>query len=162
MNQKINKYKEGQWFAIPLRKGGFCFGTIVRGDFKTKGGLGYFFGPKYLDVPTDRDTWGANYKDAILITLFGDLGIVNGCWPIIHSTRPFVKQEWPIPKFGTKISLVPRKGLIREYEQNNKGQLIMIREVASTEKDIFGLPEDIIMGGGSVEIKLTKILDPDP
>jgi hypothetical protein len=49
------KYYEGQWFAIPLRTGGYGLGVVVRGGNKTKGGLGYFFGPRYDSIPNEKE-----------------------------------------------------------------------------------------------------------
>jgi hypothetical protein len=159
MNKKRIRYFEGQWFAVPLRKDGYALGIIVRGSYKAKGGLGYFFGPKYQEIPNDESTWEKKPVDAILITKFGDLGIINGSWPLIKSTRPFLKEEWPIPKFGHEVSLLPGKGTIREYAQDNIGRLIIVKETPVNVKEIIGLPEDLSRGGGSVEIELTKILD---
>jgi hypothetical protein len=159
MKQKHKRYDEGQWFAVPLRKGGYALGIIVRGNYKTKGGLGYFFGPKYSELPNDQDTWEKYPKEAKLITRFGDLGIINGSWPLIHSTHLFCKDQWPIPRFGAKIPLIPGKGFIREYGQNEKGQLIYIREIIAPENEVLELPVDCAMGYAVVEIRLTEILD---
>ena len=157
--QKHIRYREGQWFAVPLRRGGYAIGIIVRGSYKTKGGLGYFFGPKYLNIPSDKDTIEKKPNEAILITRFGDLGIVMGSWPLIQSSRSFYKQEWPIPKFGTEISLLPGKGFIREYNHAETGKWILVGEKVIKISEIVGLPEDASLGGGAVEIKLTILLD---
>ncbi|MEJ2711045.1 MAG: immunity 26/phosphotriesterase HocA family protein [Anaerolineales bacterium] len=152
-------YSEGQWFAVPLRQDGYALGIIVRGSYKTKGGLGYFFGPKYEEVPGDRATWEKHPREALLIARFGDLGIVRGSWPLIQSTRPFSEEEWPIPKFGMEVPLPPGKGFIREYEQDSSGALICIRQTPVDADKIQKFPKDTVMGGGAVEIKLTKLLD---
>jgi hypothetical protein len=159
MRKNPIRYSEGQWFAVPLRKGGYALGIIVRGSYKTKGGLGYFFGPSYSEVPNDEATWRKIPEEAILITRFGDLGIIDGRWPLIRSSRPFSRGEWPIPKFGSKVSLLPNKGLIREYDHNDRGEWKLIREIPVDLKDIAGLPEDVSMGGGAVEIRLTELLN---
>lgn len=159
MNKKQIRYKEGQWFAVPLRKHGFALGIIVRGNYRTKGGLGYFFGPKYPEIPGDETTLGKKPGEAILITRFGDLGIINGSWPLIHSSRPFSREEWPIPKFGLEVSLLPGKGFIREYGQDDTGKWILNNEELVDVKDIIGLPEDGSLGGGAVEIKLKQLLN---
>ena len=159
MRQKHIRYNEGQWFGVPLRKGGYAIGIIVRGSYKTKGGLGYFFGPKYLAIPDDKDTREKKPDEAILIAQFGDLGIINGSWPLIQNTRPFNKEEWPIPKFGTEISLLPGKGFIREYSHAETGEWILVGEKVVEISDIVGLPEDASLGGGAVEIRLTNLLD---
>lgn len=158
MKQKHIRYSEGQWFAVPLRNGGYALGIIVRGSYKTKGGLGYFFGPKYSEIPTYKSILEKNPDEAILITWFGDFGIINGSWPLIQNSRSFSRAEWSLPKFGRKISLLPDKGYIVEYEENKEGAWKVFREVPVDFQDISGLPEDIMMGGGSVEIKLTKLL----
>lgn len=158
VRQKHIRYSEGQWFAVPLLKDGYAIGIIVRGSYKTKGGLGYFFGPKYENIPADEATWEKKPGEAILIARFGDLGIINGRWPLIESTRPFSKEEWSIPKFGLEVSLLPGKGFIREYGQNDTGELILIKEEPVDAKDIVDLPEDSSMGDGAVEIRLTKLL----
>jgi hypothetical protein len=159
MRQKHIKYGEGQWFAVPLRKGGYALGIIVRGSYKSKGGLGYFFGPKYAEIPDDKATWEKDPRVTVLITRFSDLGIINGSWPLIQSTRPFSPEEWPIPKFGLEISLMPGKGYIREYKQKATGEWVLHKETLVEVKDIVNLPKDSFLGGGAIEIKLTNLLD---
>jgi len=40
-------YSEGDWFAVPLRGGGFAAGVIARAMPRKEGVLlGYFFGPR--------------------------------------------------------------------------------------------------------------------
>jgi hypothetical protein len=159
MSKKHLKYNEGQWFAIPLRNGGFAIGIVVRGSYKTKGGLGYFFGPKYEEIPGDEETLEKDPQESTLIAQFGDLGIITGSWPLIKSSRSFTKEDWPIPKFGSPNPLVPQKAFIREYKQNNSGSLVLIRETVVDAKEIAGMPIDSLMGGGSIEIRLTNLLE---
>jgi hypothetical protein len=161
MAQKRIRYDEGQWFAIPLRNGGYALGIIVRGSYKTKGGLGYFFGPKFQTIPDDKDTLDKQPEDAVLITQFGDMGLVNGSWPLIHSSRQFLKDEWPIPKFGIKLPNLPGKGFVREYVQNVIGELILKKETLVDQLSIINLPVDRISGGGAVEIRLTDLIEKD-
>lgn len=40
MSRGRKGYREGQWFAVPLRDGGYALGVIVRGGYETAGGLG--------------------------------------------------------------------------------------------------------------------------
>ncbi len=159
MNDKMIRYSEGQWFAVPLRTNGYALGIIVRGSSKTKGGLGYFFGPKYHEIPNDKDTWEKNSVDAVLITEFGDLGIIKGDWPLIKSTRPFSRKDWPVPKFGMEVPFPPGKGFIREYEYDNLGKRTLVKQIAVDANEIKDLPKDSIMFGGFIEITLTNILD---
>jgi len=156
--RKHIRYTEGQWFAVPLRDRGYALGIIVRGSYKTRGGLGYFFGPRYEEVPDERETWLKQPADAILITWFGDLGIILGEWPLIPSTRPFRREEWPVPKFQSIDPMNPSKGWLVEYRQEANGWELPIRRTYHDAKDLVGLPEDGIDGYKAVEIVLTQLL----
>jgi len=157
-SKKHIRYSEGQWFAVPLKNGGYALGIIVRGSYKTKGGLGYFFGPRYSEIPDEQETWRKQPSDAILIGWFGDLGIIQGRWPLIPSTRPFRREEWPVPKFKRIDALNPEKGWLVEYSQEDSGAGLSVREVYCDARDLEGLPEDGIYGAGAIENVLTKLL----
>jgi hypothetical protein len=153
------EYDEGQWFAIPLRKGGYAIGIIVRGSFKTKGGLGYFFGPKYLKLPTGNDTFEKNSFNPILIGQFGDLGIIRDDWPLINDGKPFVYDDWPVPFFQRVLPLPEGKIVIVEYGQRYSGNDLPIHErITDVSDELLKLPKDCIHGSGAVEIILTNML----
>jgi len=157
--RKHIKYSEGQWFAVPLKDGGYALGIIVRGSYKTKGGLGYFFGPRYENIPDEQETWHKQPSDAILIAWFGDLGIILGQWPLISTTRPFRREEWPVPKFHRLDALDPSKGWLVEYDQETSGlYLAGRRETYLNARELVGLPKDSLLGYGAVELVLTKLL----
>ena len=101
-----------------------------------------------MNIPSDKDTIEKKPNEAILTTQFGDRGIINGSWPIIESTRPFNKAEWPIPKFGFKPPYPPDKAFIREYGQDETGDLIIIYETLVDASMIVDLPVDRSSGGG--------------
>lgn len=155
---KSIRYGEGQWFAIPLRDGGYALGIIVRGSDRTKGGLGYFFGPRYPQIPDEQETWNKQPSEAILIAWFGDLGIITGRWPLIPSRRPFRREEWPVPRFQRPDRLNPRQGWLVEYSQEDSGAGIPIREIYCDADDLIGLPEDGVYGFEALESALTQIL----
>jgi hypothetical protein len=155
--RKHIKYSEGQWFVVPLKDGGYALGIIVRGSYKTKGGLGYFFGPRYENIPDEQETWHKRPSDAILIAWFGDLGIILGEWPLISTTRPFRQEEWPVPKFHRLDALDPSKGWLVEYDQESDRH-VPVREIYCNAEDLAGLPEDGGYGYKAIENLLTKIL----
>ena len=158
MTRKKIYINEGQWFAVPLRNGGYALGVVVRGNSKSVC-LGYFFGPRYEKPPNDEIIWMKKAEDAILITQFGDQGLTNSSWPLIQTTRPFSREEWPIPKFGVEIPFSAGKGFVREYEFNDSGEWRLLRETLVDAKDVMGMPSDSLKGGGSVEVTLTKLLE---
>lgn len=158
LRRKHIKYSEGQWFAVPLQDSGYALGIIVRGSYKTKGGLGYFFGPRYEDIPDEQVTWLKKPSDAILVAWFGDLGIIEGRWPLVPSTRPFRREAWPVPKFQRIDALRPDKGWLVEYSSEDSGVGEPIRETYCDAEELVGLPSDDLLGYGAVEIILTKLL----
>jgi hypothetical protein len=162
MNMKRIHYSEGQWFAIPLKKGGYAIGIITRGEYKTKGGLGYFFGPKYNDIPSGEETFLKNSNNAIFIGIFGDLGIIRGEWPLIENGKPFIRKDWPVPLFHRISPLQPEVAYVVEYAQESFVMYRPIRErVVQVTKEVTSMPKDSVYGYGAVEIKLTRLLDPD-
>jgi hypothetical protein len=95
--------------------------------------------------------------DAILMTWFGDLGIIEGSWPLIDTTRSFNRSDWPVPKFGRLDALDPSIGWLVEYDQDVSG-FDVPEETRCLPEDISGLPKDVVSGAGAVEIRLTKLL----
>lgn len=152
------KYQEGQWFAVPLPAGGNALGLIVRGSYKTRGGLGYFFGPRFEGIPEDTLTCSLQPADAILITWFGDLGIIEGRWPLIDTTRAFNRSDWPVPIFGRLDALDPAHGWMTEYDQEDDGTGAVIREVRCRAENLVNLPRDVDSGADAVGIRLSQLL----
>ena len=156
--KKHIEYSEGQWFAVPLRDGGYAMGIIVRGNYRTKGGLGYFFGPRYEGIPDGQETWRKQPSDAVLIAWFGDLGLIWGRWPLIPNTRPFQREEWPVPKFRRIDALDSSKGWLVEYNQETGGISEPVHETYCDAKSLTGLFEDGDYGYEAIENVLTKLL----
>ncbi len=152
-------YSEGNWFAVPLRSDGFAMGLVARGGFKTKCSLGYFFGPKSMYLPEATQVEAIKAEEAILIAWFGDLGIIQGKWSIIKTSRRFVKQDWPVPLFRRIDSVTPTIGRLIEYDQDNPKYGRPIHEIIKDASSIFNYPEDSLFGSGAIEIKLTKLLE---
>jgi hypothetical protein len=153
------RYFEGQWFAIPIKDLGFCLGIIVRGGRKTHGGLGYFFGPITKNLPSEKEIIGKKASDAILIAMFGDLGIYNGEWPIIPTNNRFNKEEWPVPLFKRKLDFVEDKVLLIDYGQDFSGldlpkSEILVKKSKRNEK----YPEDSLFGYKALEARLSSKL----
>lgn len=151
-------YKEGDWFAVPLRSKGYALGLVARMNGKGIV-LGYFFGPLYKQSPTERDTLELSSKDAVLVCQFGDLGFVEGKWYIIY--RPdeggWRREEWPLPAFGR---IVPVQGALlafrTEYDEDDINHVI--REVPVSIEEAHQLPNNALYGDIAVEIVLTKLL----
>jgi hypothetical protein len=152
------RYNEGQWFLVPLLDEGYALGIIVRGNYKTRGGLGYFFGPRYSNIPDESVTWNPKPSEALIVTWFGDLGIIRGEWPLLLSTRPFRREDWPIPMFRRIDALDPDRRYRIVYDQEDNGTGTTYRKERAQAEDVKDLLDDGLYGYGAVQIVLTKLL----
>lgn len=158
MRSQRVKYHEGQWFAVSLRTGGYAPGIIVRGGRAFKGGLGYFFPVRYEQPPSALEIEHLNAQQAVLIGWFGDLGIIEGRWPLILTDRPFSRGDWPVPRFGRVDAFTPEWGWITEYSQNDDGSRVPIAETRCPVTAVTGLPEVGTASAGYIEVKLAMLI----
>ena len=104
----ILPYSEGSTFFIPLRNGGYARGVVARASPDGKGVMGYFFGPRLSS--TGRVAWDdLDPANAILRIRFGDLGLINGEWPICGEIPNWNRSEWPMPDFVRRDPLARLK-----------------------------------------------------
>jgi Immunity protein 26 len=148
------RYSEGDWFAVPLRDGGFAVGLIARAN---RNGVlfGYFFGPKRSALPTTRDLTGLSATGAVLVTTFGHLGVRDGKWPLIESATEWNREAWPMPTFGRFEELSGRAFAV-EYRNDDPNS--RPRETQIDPDDLSRYPPDGLSGAGAVEIRLTNLL----
>ena len=84
-------YSTGDWFAVPLREGGFAAGVVSHAN--ADGVLvGYFFGPKRAKIPKLSDLTSLGAADAVLVCKFGHMGLIQKKWPLLghcgHHSKP--------------------------------------------------------------------------
>jgi hypothetical protein len=107
-------YRESDWFAVPLRGGGYAAGIIARAmPRKEDVLLGYFFGPRRDTIPTLDELSARSASDAALVERFGDLGILDGTWPLVGHTDRWNRGAWPTPAFGRFEELTGRVREVR-------------------------------------------------
>ncbi len=155
MGKKKLPYKEGDWFGVPLKDGGYALGIIARSRPNGKALFGYFFGPKREKIPSIGELRTLTPENAILVGQFGDLGLFEGEWPIIGHSEPWDRSTWPIPPLVRRDAVSGEAWLIK-YSDDDP-----IQEISETPCDLFEIrnyPEDGLWGSGAVEIRLTKLL----
>ncbi|MFN8444522.1 MAG: immunity 26/phosphotriesterase HocA family protein [Caldilineaceae bacterium] len=156
------KFREGQWFAIPLDKGGYALGIVARGHSRTKICLGYFFGDRFEEIPSEEDLRNLRATDAILVTRFGNPGLTTGKWPLIMNGLPFDRDDWPVPKFG-RIDIIDREwGWLVEYPNKGKWSNLPLQETRVKSIELMGLPRDRMSGSRAIEVKLDDLLSHKP
>ncbi|MBA4387844.1 MAG: hypothetical protein C0404_07675 [Verrucomicrobia bacterium] len=146
-------YSEGAIFLVPLRKGGYARGVIARASSEGKVLLGYFFGPRLSSAAITKSA-DLDPSKALLRVRFGDLGLMNGEWPIRGRIHNWNRTQWPMPDFVRTDPLMKKKPVLVRYSDDDPSRI----EVESPVIDDAGLGTDSMAGYGAVELRLTKLL----
>ena len=147
-------YQEGSWFSVPLRNGGYAVGLVARCSEEGKVILAYFFGPKRLIGVSLNEVERLTPTEAVKALRVGDLGLMNGEWPIIGRSNNWQRNTWPMPRFIRRDDL-SRRAWYSYYSEDNPAELLK-DEPAAWEAS--GLDRDSVLGAGAAEIVLTKLL----
>jgi hypothetical protein len=148
------KYAEGDWFAVPLRSGGYAIGVVARAS---RGGvlLGYFFGHEQLRLPTLADVETLRPADAIHVQRFGHLGFQQGTWPVLGRLAAWDRSAWSMPTFVRYEELTGRSFRVL-YDDEDPNRLVREIEVEPGQPEQG--PRDAMAGAGAVEKILTSLL----
>jgi hypothetical protein len=147
------QYREGDWFAVPLRNSSFAVGLIARTN--PRGVLlGYFFGPRRDSVPSINDLADLKPNEALMVQKFGHLGLTGGKWLIGHAPA-WDRSDWPMPVFVRYEELSGRSFRVF-YEDRDPNALV--REEQTPPGIGEQGPKDGLLGAGAVERVLTSLL----
>jgi len=149
-------YKEGDWFAVPLPKGGFGLGIIARSNRKGYV-LAYFFAGRHEKLPTAANVKDLASHDAIWIAQCGDLGILRGEWPIIASSVNWRSEEWPFPRYFGRIDRDEGRAWLVEYDE--KTPLRMRSQIEVSIEQAEGVPSESLYGYVALQIKLEMVIE---
>lgn len=153
--RKLN-YREGDWFAVPLRDYGYAVGVVARASRGCV--FGYFFRPRCENIPALDDIIVFQPKDAVWRAMFGDLGLLEEKWPIIGHSVAWDRSAWPLPPFVRIDVLNPQKAYKTRYSEDDIS-LNGIIEIVDCDPGLVAMyPEDSVSGYGAIEIKLTDLL----
>ncbi len=149
--RKLN-YEEGTCFALPLHDGGWARGVVAR---RSQRGVtfGYFFGPRLSSVD-DAKVDDLNPAEAVLLGQFGDLGLLEGAWPILGRVPGWNRDEWPMPPF-IRVNEAEHRAWLSWYDDRT---LKCLREEEVDPKLVSEFPYDRLMGYVAAEIRLTMML----
>lgn len=147
-------FREGDWFAVPLREGGYAIGVIARAS---RGGVlfGYFFGPRRDAVPTLADAQGLVPDDHVLVGKFGYLGLRQGKWPVLGRFDNWSRDTWPMPAFVRYERLTGRSFEV-VYDDADPNRLVRERQIAPGPAEQG--PKDGLMDAEFVEAVLTTAI----
>lgn len=147
-------YREGDLFVLPLRERGYAVGLVARSGPRGRVLFGYFFGPRYAEVPKLSGLTNLSPEDAILRCCFGDLGLMEGTWPVLGQMPGWERTTWKIPPFVRHDPLTGRKFQVI-YSDADPNVVVSEMKLAP-DADIE--PKDAMAGAGFVELKMTKLL----
>lgn len=149
---KIN-YSIGDIVGVPINGDPNKLARCVIARMDGSGGVfGYFFHPSQ-DIQA-----GLVPKEAILVGLFGDLGIaIEKTWPIIGVVDNFNLGDWSIPE----LIRVDEKDKVAFIVQRDEETLEIIdtKKVSLDNINIEDYHNDGAMGAGFVEQKLAMLID---
>lgn len=149
-------YKQGDWFTVPLRDGGYAVGTAAYLDGNGIV-IGYFFGPRKEAIPAIDDLPPFNLADADFVSEFGDLGLIEGKWQVIGARRDSDPSPWPMPIFRRYDAVTGKLSLVTYNDRDLKREFT-VRQSEVGDQDVDALPRFGLCGAGAVELVLTAIL----
>lgn len=149
-------HAEGDTFAVPLDPmGGFGIGVIARTGRNIV--LAYFFDIHIATI----EQWQKSKPSiqlasgtAIWIRCVGDLGLIEGTWPLIGKVEPWIRSEWPVPDFARSEEFSGRAYRVVYGDAIGSTPV----EMPATAQELAGLPEDGLAGAGFAEARLSQLL----
>lgn len=147
---KKASYNEGDWLSVPLNNGGYALGLIARRNRRSSKILfGYFFGQFFHDLPSLDDAQRLSACDAILICMFGDLGLYDGTWKVIGRLSHWERSSWPMPAF-VRVQAISGTCYKVIYDENDPRRVIS--ETVCDPSEVGKYPDDGLSGRGAVQI----------
>jgi hypothetical protein len=155
MSRRKLPYREGDWFAVPISKNQFVVGRVAR--MAKRGGVlfGYFFPKLFDEQPNPEELEELVSTGAVVVGRFGDLALIRGNWPVIGDSGTWDRSEWPMPLFGR----FDADGNPYKVQYNDDDPSKCLSDRKTTHSEIEGLPDACLMGAGSVENRLRKLLE---
>lgn len=152
---KVLPYREGSWFAVPLKSGGYGVGVVARTAPTGKIIVAYLFGPRRDVIPALAELDQMRPGDAVRRVRTGDLGLLNGTWRLIGASDAWQRGEWPMPTFIRRADVVQRAWRAT-YSETDPSKL---EREESVPYDTVGMESDSLYGYGATELLLTKLLN---
>ena len=148
-------YKEGTWFGVPLEEGGYAVGRVARHSPKGMIILAYFFGPKRDRLPSVEEVEELSPSNAAEVCRVGDLGLINGDWPIIGDSPNWARDKWPIPSFTRRDDFT--KTAWRVSYSDDDPNVVLSDDRIPFHPDVP--TTDGLFGAQAAEIVLSRVLN---
>ncbi len=155
--QPLN-YGEGTWFCVPLEDKGWAVGVVARTSQSPGIILAYLFGPRRSKQPRLPELEGLRAAGAIVIALIHDLGLRDGCWPVIGELPGWTRKDWPVPLL-VRVDLPRRHTYLRRYSDSD---ITLLESEELVDSEGGGYEKDTVYGRALIESSLTEMLADKP
>ena len=144
------RYREGDWFAVPLGDGTYALGRIARHH----GGIvfAYFFAPPFDHVPALDEAEARTAADASTQMLLSHLGLRDGEWPVLGQGE-WKREEWPLVEFERQID---DKLFAVRWDDETLSEEVESRRIDASEAG--SRPSDALAGAGAAVARLRRLL----
>ena len=139
---------EGQFFLLPVERGQYAVGLIVRAPRRGGVLLGYFFGPRRNSDPTPQWLNARKPQQAVLVCRFKDTALFRGEWKLLDRFAGFNRADWPVPafhRFEGSVTYVPGGSTVTDWrvEYGDDNMITPVNETAAQGAD-FKLADDMV------------------
>jgi hypothetical protein len=83
-----------------------------------------FFGPKRDRVPNLEELTALRADGAVLVEGIGDLGLINGTWPIIGDSAQRDRVGWPVPVFIRRVGILVKAAWRVHYSDDDPNVVV--------------------------------------
>jgi hypothetical protein len=132
-------HSEGDCFLVTLEHGGYIRGVLARANSKNYSAFSYFFLPQYNSVTDAVIDDYLTLTNAICANCHSDWGLRSNRWKIIGKISPWVREDWPLPIFGSADPVLSEWG---ELRYRNEKTLELEHEEQVPIDKVIHLPED--------------------
>jgi hypothetical protein len=141
------KIEEGQFFLLPVERGQYAVGLVVRAPRRGGVLLGYFFGPRRTTAPNDMWLNALHPQQSAFVARFKDSALFRGEWKLLCGLAGFSRSHWPMPafhRFDGSATHVPGGTAVTDWrvEYGDDNLIVPSRETPAETAD-FKLGDDI-------------------
>jgi hypothetical protein len=144
------RYKEGDWFRVPLSGTHDAVGVIARACRSRL--FAYFFAVPARTALSHDMLRKFHATQAALCALFGGAPLEDLRWPLIATSLHFDRTAWPFPEFGLRGAFA-RTWRIVAYDAST---MQAARSESASEAQAAALPDARFATAGELEAQLRE------
>lgn len=150
------RYREGDWFAVPLGGEKFALGRIARHHRGIV--FAYFFAPAFEHLPTLAETERLTADRALTQMLVSHLDLRDGAWPVLGQEEGWDPGAWPMVEFERRVEPPGGSEALQaiRWDERTLNEEASARPVDPSEAG--SRPPDVLSGAGAAVVRLRHAL----